>query len=118
MKLEDIKTEKDVRNCLEGYSEFEKAVYVETFRIPKGKVTTYGRIAKAIGKPGASRAVANTLHNNPLFPVVPCWRVVKNDGAFGGPKDAAAGRSPLSGLRRFPNTKLANTIIILRGYTA
>jgi methylated-DNA-[protein]-cysteine S-methyltransferase len=92
MKLKDIKTEKDVRDRLEGYSEFEKAVYVATFRIPKGKVTTYGRIAKAIGKPGASRAVANTLHNNPLFPVVPCWRVVKNDGAFGGPADAAAGR--------------------------
>ena len=92
MKMEDIRTEQDVRDCLEGYSEFEKAVYVATFKIPKGKVTTYGRIAKAIGKPGASRAVANTLHNNPLFPVVPCWRVVKNDGGFGGPKDAAAGR--------------------------
>lgn len=92
MKMEDIKTEKDVRNCLEGYSEFEKAVYVACFRVPKGKVTTYGRIAKAIGRPGASRAVANALHNNPLFPVVPCWRVVKNDGGFGGPKDAAAGR--------------------------
>jgi len=92
MKKEDIRTEQDVRDCLAGYSEFEKAVYVATFKIPKGKITTYGRIAKAIGKPRASRAVANTLHNNPLFPIVPCWRVVKNDGGFGGPKDASAGR--------------------------
>jgi O-6-methylguanine DNA methyltransferase len=92
MRKEDIRTEQDVRDCLAGYSEFEKAVYVATFKIPRGKVSTYGRIANAIGKPGASRAVANTLHNNPLFPVVPCWRVVKNDGRFGGPKDAAAGR--------------------------
>lgn len=90
--MEDIRTEQDVRDCLDGYSEFEKAVYVACFKVPKGKVTTYGRIAKAIGNPRASRAVANTLHNNPLFPAVPCWRVVKNDGGFGGPKDAAAGR--------------------------
>lgn len=92
MRKEDVKTEHDVVEYLKDWSEFERRVYVETFRIPSGRVSTYGRIAKKVGKPGASRAVANTLHNNPLFPVVPCWRVVKSDGGFGGDPKAAAGR--------------------------
>ena len=92
MKMEEIRSEKDVVDCLPGYSDFEKAVYVETYRIPYGKVSTYQRVAKAVGNPKACRAVANTLHNNPLYPVVPCWRVVKSDGGFGGEGKAAAGR--------------------------
>jgi len=92
MRAADVKTESDVREFLKDWSEFERGVYLATYRIPYGKVSTYGRIARAIGKPGASRAVANALHNNPLYPVVPCWRVVKADGGFGGEENAAAGR--------------------------
>src|SRR4030065_844531 len=92
MRREDVKTERDVKEFLKDWSESERAVYLVTFKIPHGKVCTYGRVAKMIGKPGASRAVANTLHNNPLYPVVPCWRVVKADGGFGGDPKAAAGR--------------------------
>jgi methylated-DNA-[protein]-cysteine S-methyltransferase len=92
MKLEDIKTEKDVKQALKDCGEFAKAVYLVTYRIPHGKVCTYGRVAKLVGKPGGARAVANALHNNPLYPVVPCWRVVKEDGGFGGEPKAAAGR--------------------------
>jgi len=95
MRKDDVRTEQDVMQFLRDHSDFEKAVYVATYRIPKGKVSTYGRIAKKIGVPGASRAVANTLHNNPLWPVVPCWRVVKADGRFGGNKEHAAGRRQL-----------------------
>jgi methylated-DNA-[protein]-cysteine S-methyltransferase len=92
MKREDVKTEKDVKEFLKDYSEFERSVYLATYRIPKGKVSTYGRIAKMTGRSRASRAVANALHNNPLFPVVPCHRVVQSDGGFGGEPRAAAGR--------------------------
>lgn len=92
LRREDVKTEQDVREFLKEWSEFERAVYLTTYKIPYGKVCAYGRVAKLIGKPRASRAVANTLHNNPLYPVVPCWRVVKNDGGFGGDPKAAAGR--------------------------
>ena len=90
--LQEIRCEQDVLAALDGYSEFEKGVYLATYRIPHGKVSTYQRIARAAGKPKACRAAANALHNNPLFPVVPCWRVVKSDGGFGGPVDAAEGR--------------------------
>ena len=92
MDLNSIKTEEDVVDALKGKTQFEKNVLVATYKIPKGKVSTYGRIAKKIGKPKACRAVANALHKNPLWPVVPCHRVVCSDGSFGGPKKAAAER--------------------------
>jgi methylated-DNA-[protein]-cysteine S-methyltransferase len=55
-----------------------------TSRIPMGKVTTYGAIAKAIGFPGAARAVGQALGANPNPIVVPCHRVVRSDGVLGG----------------------------------
>jgi methylated-DNA-[protein]-cysteine S-methyltransferase len=93
--LSKIKSEKDVKRAtmqIPGYSEFDSMVYAATYRIPKGKVSTYGRIAKMISKPKAYRAVANSLHKNPLFPVVACHRVVKEDGSFGGERVRAEGR--------------------------
>ncbi|MFW9833212.1 MAG: MGMT family protein [Candidatus Thorarchaeota archaeon] len=95
MDLSIIKSEEDVKRAtlqIPGYSEFDSMVYAATYNIPKGKVSTYGRIAKMIGKPKAYRAVANSLHKNPLFPVVACHRVVKEDGSFGGEKKRAEGR--------------------------
>lgn len=58
--------------------------------IPNGKVTTYGRIAAAVGNPRAARAVGTILHNNPNPAKYPCFRVVNSKGeltrnfAFGG----------------------------------
>jgi len=95
MRLDDIKSEDDVRRALPDKTEFEKNVLVATFRIPRGKVSTYKRIAEKIGKPDAYRAVANALHKNPLHPVVPCHRVVCSDGKFGGSKQRADGRKKL-----------------------
>lgn len=95
MDISKIKSEEDVKQAtmqIRGYTEFDSKVYAATFRIPKGMVSTYGRIARMIGKPKAYRAVANSLHKNPLFPVVACHRVVKNDGSFGGEKERAEGR--------------------------
>jgi methylated-DNA-[protein]-cysteine S-methyltransferase len=95
MDFNKIKTVEDVKRAtleIPGYTEFDSKVYAATFRIPKGKVSTYGRVAKMIGKPKAYRAVANSLHKNPLFPVVACHRVVKEDGSFGGDRTRAQGR--------------------------
>ena len=52
--------------------------------IPKGKVTTYSKVAKAIGYPKAVRAVANAIGNNPNPIIIPCHRVVRSDGTIGG----------------------------------
>ncbi len=95
MRKEDVKTEKDVIHYLSDKTEFEKKVLVATFRIPQGKVSTYKRIAEKIGKPKAYRAVANALHKNPLHPIVPCHRVIRSDGKFGGESKAAASRRNL-----------------------
>lgn len=92
MDLKSIKTEKDVIEALKHKTQFERDVLVTTFRIPEGKISTYKRIAERIGRPKAYRAVANALHKNPLWPVVPCHRVVCSDGSFGGPKKSADAR--------------------------
>ena len=66
-------------------TEFQTRVYQLTSRVPRGKVTTYGAIAKALGKKGhASRAVGQALNRNPFAPTVPCHRVVQSDGKLGG----------------------------------
>jgi methylated-DNA-[protein]-cysteine S-methyltransferase len=59
-------------------------VYDLLVRIPKGKVSTYGDIAKILGHRGASRAIGRILNNNPNPIVVPCHRVVMSNGNIGG----------------------------------
>jgi O-6-methylguanine DNA methyltransferase len=95
MRKSEIKTEEDVVRFLSDKTEFERNVLVATFKIPKGKVSTYKRIAEKIDKPRAYRAVANALHKNPLHPIVPCHRIVRSDGGFGGEKKAAESRRKL-----------------------
>jgi methylated-DNA-[protein]-cysteine S-methyltransferase len=90
-----IKTKEDVIRLLFEKTEFERNVLVKTFEIPRGKVSTYKRIAKKIGKPSAYRATANALHKNPLAPVVPCHRVVRSDGIIAGTKEAVKARRSL-----------------------
>ena len=62
---------------------FNEKVWALTARIPKGKVVTYGDIAKALHCNGA-RAVGNALNKNPYAPAVPCHRVVGSDGSLTG----------------------------------
>ncbi len=83
------KSAEDVAGLLSDKTEFERAVLLATFRIPEGKVSTYKRIAEKVGRPNAYRAVGNALHKNPLAPIVPCHRVVRSDGGFGGGKRGA-----------------------------
>jgi O-6-methylguanine DNA methyltransferase len=63
---------------------FQRRVWKEIYKIPYGKLTSYGLIAKNIGKPTASRAVGNAVGQNPLAIVIPCHRVVSNNGGIGG----------------------------------
>ena len=64
--------------------EFTEYFYLLVKQIPKGKVSTYGALAKALGDIRASRAVGRMLNENPYWPVVPCHRVVMSDGSIGG----------------------------------
>ncbi|HEV8359370.1 MAG TPA: methylated-DNA--[protein]-cysteine S-methyltransferase [Candidatus Thermoplasmatota archaeon] len=62
---------------------FELQVLEAMRRIPPGEVRTYGELARALGKPGAARAVGNACAKNPAPIVVPCHRVVPSDGSLG-----------------------------------
>jgi len=70
--------------CLSDSSEFVRAIYRETQRIPAGKVLTYGELAAQLGKPGAMRAVGAALGKNPVPLLVPCHRIVAAAGKMGG----------------------------------
>jgi methylated-DNA-[protein]-cysteine S-methyltransferase len=52
-------------------------------RIPYGQTRSYGEVARAVGSPGAVRAVGTACRLNPLPIVVPCHRVVRSDGSLG-----------------------------------
>jgi methylated-DNA-[protein]-cysteine S-methyltransferase len=61
-----------------------KKVYELVAKIPEGRVTTYGELARAAGRPDASRAIGQILNKNPNPIIVPCHRVVKSTGDLGG----------------------------------
>ena len=69
---------------LSGVPPFHAKVYRALFDLPAGKVTTYGDLARAAGKPRAARAVGQAMATNPLPVVVPCHRVVRAGGHLGG----------------------------------
>ena len=87
-KQKPVWTKEKVLERLSGKTDFEKAVLMATFEIPKGKVSTYKRIAEKIGKPNAYRAVGNALHKNPLAPIIPCHRVIRSDGFLAGDEES------------------------------
>ena len=63
---------------------FQRRVWQELQRIPLGKTRTYAQVARALGKPSASRAVARACATNPVSVVVPCHRVIRGDGNLAG----------------------------------
>ncbi|MFZ2189111.1 MAG: MGMT family protein [Candidatus Moraniibacteriota bacterium] len=88
---------------------FADLVYAKTKLVPRGRVATYGQIAKAIGRPGASRAVGNALNCNPYAPVVPCHRVVRSNGRIGG---FAQGTKAKAGLLRRDGVKVRDGKVV------
>jgi AraC family transcriptional regulator, regulatory protein of adaptative response / methylated-DNA-[protein]-cysteine methyltransferase len=63
---------------------FQRRVWDELRRIPRGETRTYQEIARAIGAPAAVRAVGSACGANPVALVVPCHRAVRSDGGLGG----------------------------------
>jgi AraC family transcriptional regulator of adaptative response/methylated-DNA-[protein]-cysteine methyltransferase len=86
---------------LGGLSAFDARAYERVREIPFGETLTYGDVAALIGSPGAARAVGNAMARCPLFPAVPCHRVVRaSDGWSGWGGDPAVKRRLLAAERR------------------
>ena len=66
-----------------GFTTFESAVYEALFRVPFGSAVSYRDLAHAAGRPNAYRAVGSAMARNELPVILPCHRVVKNDGRPG-----------------------------------
>ena len=64
-------------------SDFQKAVYAATLKIPRGEVRSYRWIAEKSGHPKAYRAVGTAMNKNDYAPLVPCHRVIRSDGRIG-----------------------------------
>ena len=62
----------------------DKRIYKKLLEVPKGKVTTYGELAKAVGMKNGQRAVGQIMNKNPYPVIIPCHRVIKSDGKVGG----------------------------------
>lgn len=67
-------------------TDFQRRVWTELQRVPLGTTATYAEIAARIGRPTATRAVANACGSNHAAVIVPCHRVVRTDGGLGGYK--------------------------------
>ena len=65
-------------------SEFQRKVLLAEHEIPRGWVSTYGRIARSLGMPGAARAVGTALSRNPFPIIIPCHRAIRSNGELGG----------------------------------
>ncbi len=63
---------------------FQLKVWEALLKIPMGKLTTYGSIAKQIEIPNASRAVGTAIGDNPVAFLIPCHRIIQSTGVFGG----------------------------------
>lgn len=63
---------------------FQIKVWEALLRIPAGRAATYAQVAKAVGNPKASRAVGTAIGSNTIACVIPCHRVLRGTGAFGG----------------------------------
>jgi methylated-DNA-[protein]-cysteine S-methyltransferase len=71
-------------NLIPQGTEFQQQVWQQLLRIPFGETTTYHHIADALNKPRGSQAIGRANALNPIAILVPCHRVIANDGKLTG----------------------------------
>jgi len=70
--------------CLQGLTDFQRAVLTALRDITYGETITYSALAQKAHFPSASRALGRALAANPLPLIIPCHRVIRSDGSLGG----------------------------------
>ena len=76
---------------------FQIKVWEALLQIPAGAVVAYEDVAACIGRPNAARAVSNAIAQNPIPVIIPCHRVIRKTGEFGGYHYGAARKQALLG---------------------
>jgi AraC family transcriptional regulator of adaptative response/methylated-DNA-[protein]-cysteine methyltransferase len=76
---------------------FQVRVWEALLRIPVGSAATYSDLAEAVGRPRAARAVGNAVGRNPVAVIIPCHRVLRRNGRFGGYRWGRARKRALLG---------------------
>ena len=62
----------------------DQKIYKKLLEVPKGQITTYGELAKAVGLKNGQRIVGKIMNKNPYPVIIPCHRVVMSTGKIGG----------------------------------
>ena len=62
----------------------DEKIYKKLLQVPKGQITTYGELAKAVGLKNGQRTVGKMMNKNPYPVIIPCHRVVMSTGKIGG----------------------------------
>ncbi len=62
----------------------EQKIYKKLLEVPKGQITTYGELAKAVGLKNGQRIIGKIMNKNPYPVIIPCHRVVMSTGKIGG----------------------------------
>jgi O-6-methylguanine DNA methyltransferase len=73
----------DAYAAAHGFTDFERDVYRALSRVPYGRCASYRDLAREAGRPNAYRAVGSAMARNELPVILPCHRVIKNDGRLG-----------------------------------
>ncbi len=83
LAFQDQLSEQPIELHLKG-TDFQLKVWEALLKIPMAELSTYGKIAAALGNPNASRAVGTAIGSNPVAFLIPCHRVVQGSGNLGG----------------------------------
>jgi methylated-DNA-[protein]-cysteine S-methyltransferase len=78
-----FKLDVDAYAAVHGCTDFERDVYRALAGVPYGQAVSYRDLATAAGRPNAYRAVGSAMARNALPVILPCHRVIKNDGRLG-----------------------------------
>lgn len=94
--LGEVKAQTPLHLVLNG-TNFQIKVWEALLRIPAGRVVSYEDVAASIGMPQAARAVSRAVATNPIAYIIPCHRVIRKMGVFGGYRWGSARKKALLG---------------------
>jgi len=91
---------------------FQVRVWQALLKVPRGTLVSYGQLARAIGQPGAARAVGSAVASNPVAFLIPCHRVIRETGVIGNYRWGPARKKALLAWETASQTQRAEMDIV------